>query len=507
MDFERKSGILLHPTSLPGAFGIGELGPEARRFAGLLGDMGQGLWQVLPMGPTGYGDSPYQSFSSFAGNHLLISFDQLAADSLLNGSRLRDFPGFPGEHVEYGGIIPERMKILRSVCRTFGRRASPDFNEGFRRFCLKQGYWLEDYALFIALKEAHGGGSWIEWPEELIHRDPAALNKARRKYRTSIRYTKILQYLFHRQWDSLKRHCNNLGVSIIGDIPIFVAHDSADVWANPELFSLDYYGKPVAVAGVPPDYFSETGQLWGNPTYRWDEHRRQNFAWWISRMKKNLEMYDIIRIDHFRGFDACWEVPAGETTAVNGRWVDAPGDELFSELIKKSGPLPIIAEDLGIITHSVEKLRDGFNFPGMRVLQFSFGDRGSEGKYLPENCPSNCVVYTGTHDNDTVVGWFHSEPGEGTTRTREEIVRERESILDCIGTDGSEIHWDLINLALQSNAVMSIIPMQDLMGLGSKSRMNVPGRPSGNWKWRFTWDRITPDIVERMRRMTQEAGR
>ncbi len=507
MDFIRESGILLHPTSLPGNYGVGSLGPEARNFVDMLESMGQRLWQVLPMGPTGYGDSPYQSFSTFAGNHLLISFDQLVKDKLLNPQRLKDFPRFHADRVNYGRVIPARMKVLRSVCRTFERKASGGRLRAYRKFCKENADWLDDYALFLSIKEAYGGGPWVKWPKELAQREPAALNRARRQYGTSIRNVKILQYLFFDQWTRLQHYAHKKGIRIIGDIPIFVAHDSADVWANPELFFVDAEGQPIVVAGVPPDYFSATGQLWGNPLYRWDVHRNQDFAWWIARMRKVFELYDIVRIDHFRGFEAYWEIPAHEKTAINGRWIPGPGEALFDEMIKQLGPLPIIAEDLGIITPPVEALRDKFHFPGMRVLQFAFGNDGKAHDYRPENYPPNCVVYTGTHDNDTTVGWFWSKAGDGSTRTHEEIERERQMILDYLGTDGHEIHWDMIRLALQSNANMAVLPMQDLLGLDSKARMNVPGRPGGNWQWRFTWNQVTPEIVTRMRDLTLESKR
>jgi 4-alpha-glucanotransferase len=498
VEFDRESGVLLHPTSLPGAYGMGEIGPEARNFVDALAAMGQRLWQILPHGPTSYGDSPYQSLSTFAGNHLLISLEDLVAEGLLNPDRLKKFPAFPAAVVDYGPVIEARMEVLRSVCRSFERRASSEIMSDYESFCQREAYWLEEYALFYSLKDAHDLRPWTEWPAELGLRDGDALEKARRKYHTAIRNVKIMQYLFNRQWQALRAYAHSKRVRLIGDIPIFVAHDSADVWANPELYYLDGRGEPIVIAGVPPDYFSATGQRWGNPLYRWDIHQHTDFDWWIRRIKKIFEMVDIVRIDHFRGFEAYWEIPGHEPTAINGRWVDGPREAIFDAMIKAIGTLPIIAEDLGIITEGVEALRDKYHFPGMRILQFAFGTDAKAADYRPDNYPRNCVVYTGTHDNDTTVGWFWSNAGEGSTRTQEEIEEERRTILEYVGTDGSQIHWDMIALACKSNAATAIYPLQDLLGLGSEARMNVPGVEGGNWRWRFTWDQLTADIVQRM---------
>ncbi len=507
MEFTRESGVLLHPTSLPGKYGIGEIGPEAYAFADKLEQMGQRLWQILPHGPTSYGDSPYQSLSTFAGNHLLISFDQLVKDKFLNPAKLKGFPEFPAETVDYGPVIEARMEILQSVCRAFVRNASENRKRAFRKFCDREADWLDDYALFYALKDAHDLRPWTEWPEELALRDPDALKKARRKYATAIRNVKILQFLFDLQWKKLRAYCHRKGIRLVGDIPIFVAHDSADVWANPELYFLDGKGEPIVIAGVPPDYFSATGQRWGNPLYRWDIHQHTGYDWWIRRIKKIFEMVDIVRIDHFRGFEAYWEIPAHEETAINGRWVEGPGEDVFDAMIKAVGQLPIIAEDLGVITPGVEALRDKYHFPGMRILQFAFGNDAKASDYRPENYPPNCVVYTGTHDNDTTVGWFWSEAGENSTRTQEEIEQERRTILAYVGTDGSEIHWDLIAVGCKSKANTAVFPLQDLLGLGSEARMNVPGVEGGNWRWRFTWDQLTPEIMQRMYDITHWSGR
>lgn len=507
MNFPRQSGILLHPTSLPGSFGMGEIGHHARLFADALERMGQRLWQVLPLGPTGYGDSPYQSLSTFAGNPLLISFDLLAKEGLLSRSRLARFPSFPPGAIDYGPVIQTRMTVLRSVCRAFDSRASQRKRRAFRAFCERQAHWLDDFALFFALKNHHELRPWTEWEPELAQRDPSALRQARRTYRTEIRHVKLRQFLFFEQWERLRRYCADRGIQFVGDIPIFVAHDSADVWAHPELFYLDERGFPTIVAGVPPDYFSATGQLWGNPLYRWDVHRASRYEWWVARMRHVFELVDIVRIDHFRGFEAYWEVPAGETTAMNGKWVKGPNADLFEELRRRLGRLPIIAEDLGVITPEVEALRDRFEFPGMRILQFAFGDDDQASSFRPENYRPNCVVYTGTHDNDTTTGWFNSEPGKDSTRTAEQIARERRTILDYLKTDGREIAWDLMAVGMRSKANTFVAPLQDVLGLGSEARMNVPGVPGGNWRWRFTWDQLTPAMESRLLELTKNSGR
>jgi 4-alpha-glucanotransferase len=472
-----------------------------------LEEMGQHLWQVLPLGPTGFGDSPYQSLSTFAGNTLLISFDMLVKDGLLAERKLHEFPEFPADHVEYGDVIPAREAILESVCRTFERRASKTRMKACERFCRSEAYWLDDYALFVALKEAHGGAPWPEWPEELALRDEKALSRAERKYHTTIRNVKIKQYLFHDQWKRLTEYCHRKNIRLIGDIPIFVAHDSADVWAHPDLFFINGHGELIVQAGVPPDYFSETGQLWGNPLYRWGIHQNQDYAWWAARMRKMFDTVDVVRIDHFRGFEAYWEIPAYAENAIDGKWVKGPGESIFESLIKQLGPLPIIAEDLGVITDEVEALRDKFHFPGMRILQFAFGNDPKAEDYRPHSYPQNCVVYTGTHDNDTTVGWFHSKPGNGSTRSAEDIEEERKRILAYVGTDGSQIHWDMISLAYHSKANTAMVPLQDVMGLGSEARMNTPGQCRGNWQWRFTPEMLTPEMKQRLLDISVSGGR
>lgn len=507
MEFERASGILLHPTSLPGEYGMGEMGAEARRWIDTLTTMGQRLWQILPHGPTSYGDSPYQSLSTFAGNPLWISFDDLVTDGLLARSRLASFPDFPADAVDFGPVIEARQAILNSVCRTFARRANATLKADWERFCLEQADWLDDFALYVAIKEAHGLRPWTEWPEALALREPAALQQATRQYRVAIRNVKIVQFLFERQWQRLRAYAHERGIQLVGDIPIFVAHDSADVWAHPELFYLDANGQPTVIAGVPPDYFSATGQRWGNPLYRWDIHQQTEYHWWVQRLTRIFEVVDIVRIDHFRGFEAYWEIPAHEPTAMNGRWVPGPGEDFFDSVINTIGNLPIIAEDLGVITPAVEALRDAYQFPGMRILQFAFGTDAKAADYRPESYPANCVVYTGTHDNDTTVGWFWSNAGPDSTRTQAEIEQERQTVLAYVHTNGEQINWDLIALAAKSNANTAIYPLQDVLGLGSAARMNVPGRESGNWRWRFEWAQLTPEMIERLASVTAWAER
>ncbi len=507
MKFERASGVLLHPTSLPGKRGIGEIGPEAEKFADFLAEAGQRLWQILPLGPTSYGDSPYQAMSTFAGNPLWIGLDWLAEDGLLTAEDLAEYPAFPEGRVDYGAVIPVRTKFLKKACAAFRAGAKAELKEGYAAFCAANAAWLEDYALFIALKGENGGRPWTEWEAGVAQREPAALAAAKERLAEAVEDEKIVQYLFERQWKRLRWHAGEKRVKFVGDIPIFVAHDSADVWARPDLFWLKPDGSPEVVAGVPPDYFSETGQLWGNPLYRWDVHKAEGYAWWVARLKRVLEMVDIVRIDHFRGFEAYWEVPGGAKTAIDGRWVKGPGCDLFDAMKAQMGDLPIIAEDLGVITDEVEALRDHCGFPGMRILQFAFGNDERAAEFRPENYPVHCVVYTGTHDNDTTVGWFNSQAGAGSTRTAEEIAEERKMILDYLGTDGHEINWDLILLGSKSNANTFVVPMQDLLGLGTEARMNTPGAAGGNWQWRFEWDELTQATRSRLGHITRATGR
>jgi 4-alpha-glucanotransferase len=483
----RRSGILLHPTSLPGEWGIGDLGKWAYRFVDFLVESGQQLWQMLPLGPPGYGHSPYQAYSSIAGNPLLISIELLAEQSWLPVEDLQSIPRFPESGVDFDAVTPLKTHLLKKAAANFFKRNEDPVRPEFLEFCLRAKSWLDPYAEFAALKDANGGSAWIQW-DPVIKADSQAVSDQ-----------KFIQFAFFRQWKSLKKYCSERGIQIIGDLPIFVAHDSSDVRSHPELFDLDEEGKPRTIAGVPPDYFSETGQRWGNPLYRWDAMERTGYRWWIDRIEAMLNMVDIIRLDHFRGFEKYWEIPAGSTTAVYGRWVEGPGDRLFQALFQALGPLPFIAEDLGHITPEVHQLRERWGFPGMRVLQFAFGDNSPENPHKPFNFVQNCVAYTGTHDNDTTAGWFSA----GTKREQ----MERESALRYMKNDGSSPVWDFIRLALASVADTVILPMQDLLGLGSEARMNTPGTIANNWRWRMSSDQLKPELAQRMLEMSRACGR
>jgi 4-alpha-glucanotransferase len=504
--FPRASGILLHPTSLPGPFGIGDLGDEAYAFAEFLAASGQSLWQVLPLGPTGYGDSPYQCFSAFAGNTLLISPQKLLQAGLLSNDDLSQPPRFGEGRVQFGEVIEYKKTLLKKCFDNFKRSGDAGLQGEFLDFCRETQWWLEDFALFRALKDAHGGVEWTKWEPKFASRDEAALASASERLSETVEAEKFCQFLFFKQWAALKAYCRERNIRIIGDAPIFVASDSADVWTHPELFKLDQDRCARVVAGVPPDYFSKTGQLWGNPIYDWDAMRSTGFRWWIDRLRATLETVDILRIDHFRGFAACWEVPGEDKTAERGKWVDVPGRELFTTLRNTFGELPIIAEDLGVITPDVEALRDDFGFPGMRVLQFAFrGD--SKTIDLPHNYIRNCVVYTGTHDNDTTVGWFRSRAGAGSTRNAEDIARERAYCRRYLNSRGHEIHWDLIRAAWASVADTAVAPLQDVLGLDSRARMNLPASQRGNWQWRYRPSSLTRRLSDRLGEMTLLYGR
>ena len=506
MQRSRTSGILLHPTSLPGRFGIGELGPEAIRFADFLNAAGQRLWQVLPLGPTGYGDSPYQCFSAFAGNPLLVSLDVLEAEGLLTPAGLADTPSFPEQEVDYGAVIDFKRSALGKAFARFREAAASPDRDGFQAFCREQAAWLDDFALFMAVKAAHGGVAWTDWDREVAARRPEAIEKWKRDKADEIEATKLAQYFFFRQWSELRRYCHARHIKMMGDVPIFVAHDSADVWAHPELFQLDETGRPTVVAGVPPDYFSATGQLWGNPLYRWDEMGRTGYAWWIDRFRATLALVDLVRLDHFRGFEAYWEIPASAPTAATGRWVKGPGAALFDALRAALGTLPIVAENLGVITPEVESLRERFGFPGMAILQFAFGGDPHGSDFIPHNYTRDRVVYTGTHDNDTVVGWWTSGVGD-STRTAEEVEAEREFARRYMHSDGKEIHWDFIRTLLVSVANTAIVPLQDVLGMDGEGRMNLPGRPGGNWRWRYIEDALSPEVRRRLKALTEASGR
>ena len=492
----------MHPTSLPGRFGIGDLGSKAYEFLDFLVGAGQRLWQVLPLGPTGYGDSPYQCFSAFAGNPLLISLEMLAEENLLAFADLDGAPRFPGHEVDYGEVIKFKLPLLKKSFENFKRRASPaDWHE-FEFFCQENASWLNDYALFVVFKEAHGGAVWNRWDPAIAKRRPEALAQWREKFADEVQSRKYWQYQFSKQWLALKQYCHNRRIRIMGDIPIFVAHDSADVWAHPELFHLSPDGDPTVVAGVPPDYFSATGQLWGNPLYRWDVIAQSGYAWWIERLRSTLSVVDLVRLDHFRGFEAFWAVPGRQTTAIHGQWVKGPGAALFEAVQGALGKLPIVAEDLGVITPGVEALRKRFGFPGMAVLQFAFGSDPQASKFLPHDYVRNLVVYTGTHDNDTTMGWWTSAGVHDSTRTQGEIRREREFAQKYLCANDHEINWAFIRAVLGSVADTAIVPLQDVLGLGSEARMNLPATPSGNWRWRYTSDMLTERVRERLKELT-----
>lgn len=505
MKFPRASGILLHPTSLPGRFGIGDLGPEAHSFVDFLNKSGQRYWQILPLGPTGYGDSPYQSFSAFAGNTLLISPEAVVEDGLVSTAQIEDVPGFPNERVDFGGVFEWKNKFLR-VAFDGLERGSAQLKKEFEVFQNENAWWLGDYALYKAAKAFHGQKPWYEWPEPIKSRDDDAVAAAKERLFTESHAEEFYQFLFYRQWNALKDYANGRGIKVIGDIPIFVALDSADVWCNQRLFKLNPDGSPRVVSGVPPDYFSEDGQLWGNPIYDWDAMSEDDFRWWAARVAFALRVADVARIDHFRGFAGAWEVPGADKTARNGSWVNVPGRELFDALRQHLGELPLIAEDLGVITPDVKELRDVNGFPGMKILQFAFGG-DSANHDLPHNYVPNCVAYTGTHDNDTTVGWWNSTVGKGSKREKAEISREREFCMRYLNTDGAKIHWDLIRAVWGSVAHTAIAPAQDLIGVGNEGRMNLPATGSGNWSWRVEKGALTPEISARLREMTETYGR
>lgn len=503
---QRASGILLHPTSLPGEFGIGDLGRYAYAFVDTLVRTKQTYWQILPLGPTGYGDSPYQCFSAFAGNTLLISPEGLVDDGFIDSHHLAGKPDFPLHKVDYGSVYEWKNRILPLAFEGLHHITSVDLRGKFETFVQENEHWLDDYALYRAIKTSQDQKPWYEWEAPLKLRDESALRSVSEKLFDEILAEKFYQFLFFRQWHAVKEHANRNGVRIVGDVPIFIALDSSDVWRHQNLFKLNRDGSPKVVAGVPPDYFSETGQLWGNPIYDWDAMRRDGFGWWIDRVRATLRTVDAVRIDHFRGFAAAWEVPGGDATAENGRWVDVPGKELFDALRNSLGELPFWAEDLGVITPDVEELRDGFGFPGMRILQFAFGG-DARNHDLPHNYINNCIGYTGTHDNDTTVGWWHSQAGAGSTRDASEISRERDFCMRYLNTDGSEIHWDFIRAVWASVADTAIAPLQDLLGLGTEGRMNLPASTQGNWHWRFKDGDITDHIESRLRELTETYGR
>ncbi|MEM7556009.1 MAG: 4-alpha-glucanotransferase [Cyanobacteria bacterium P01_A01_bin.84] len=501
MSFSRASGILLHPTSLPSNHGIGDLGESAYEFVDFLENSGQKLWQILPLGPTGYEHSPYiMNFSTFAGNPLMISLEQLQAEGLLNESEVSPLPTSTEDNpqrVNFDRVIPHKTKILKQAYQRFEQSLAQKSHSQFQQFCQEQAWWLDDYVLFMALLEENGNKPWSSWDKDLATRQPDALKAKSEALKDQILYHKFLQFTFFQQWKKLREYANKKNIQIVGDISIYVCHNSSDVWAKPEIFQLDENTlEPAYIAGVPPDYFSATGQLWGNPVYDWDKLKETNFEWWIQRFRATLLYVDIVRIDHFRGFEAYWRVPASEETAINGEWVLAPGFEFFETLGSSLGSLPVMAEDLGIITPEVEELRDKFEFPGMRILQFAFGG-GADNPYLTHNYIPNCVVYPGTHDNDTAIGWWQTT-GDA----------ERKHVARYLGYSSpeeiKEINWEFIRMALASVGDLAVLPLQDILGKDGSGRMNDPSVNAGNWRWRYTGsDLLTEELSQRLLDMTQ----
>jgi len=493
MRFPRRSGILLHPTSLPGPHGSGDFGPAAYHFIDWLATGGQKLWQILPLGGIGPGNSPYMSSSAFAGNVLLVDLGELQQRGWLDASDLEATPGLDERAINFAAMVPYRMERLARAAARFAAGASGADRAEFAAFCEQHADWLHDYALFMTLAEHNDWRDWCDWESALAAREPAALAGAAAAHAERVGFWKFSQWCFFRQWLRLRQHANERGVQMVGDMPIFIAHQSAEVWARPELFELDAHGRPSVVAGVPPDSFSATGQRWGNPLYRWPAHAAEGYAWWIARVRRTFETVDIVRIDHFRGFAGYWEIPASEPTAMEGRWAPGPGPALFSAIADALGPLPIIAEDLGVITPDVDALRKGFDFPGMRILQFAWGeDDAAERRFQPHNHDHDTVVYTGSHDNDTTLGWWNAAP-EAT----------RHHLREYLGTDGATVHWDLMRAACASVADSAIYPMQDVMGLDGTHRMNFPGKGEGNWAWRFAWSDVPPHAAARLQRLCQ----
>ena len=495
MSFVRASGVLLHPTSLPSRGGIGDLGPAAYEFVEFLAAARQGVWQVLPLAPSGIGNSPYSSTSAFAGNPLLISLERLADRGWIGRERLSGLPDSVSQ-VDYEEVRARKLPLLREAARNFLSGKGDGGRERLGRFHLENGWWLDDFVLFDALRERYQGRSWNQWPREPAMRDPAALERARAELALELDVGRVLQFAFYEQWRALHRHCASRGIKIIGDVAIFVSFDSADVWCNPDIFHLDSERNPYVVAGVPPDAFSKTGQRWGNPLYRWDVLKQQGYQWWIARMRWATQTCDIVRLDHFRGFEGYWEIPAGEATAVRGRWVPGPKDDLFQALRDALGQLPFIAEDLGLITPGVHALRERLNIPGMRVMQFGFGDRGAH-MYLPHGFERNTVVYTGTHDNDTTRGWWETSASDD----------ERRHAAGYLGHPEDGMHWAFIRAAEASIADLCIVPLQDILGLGSEARMNVPSKPGGNWTWRYQRGALTPELAAKLAHLAETTDR
>jgi 4-alpha-glucanotransferase len=495
MSFPRATGILLHPTSLPARGGIGDFGPAAYAFADFLHAAKQGLWQVLPLGPLGYGNSPYSSTSAFAGNPLLISLERLAERGWIDRKKVDEFPDRPGA-VEYEAIFPAKLPLIAEAARNFTKTAAGSARARFDDFCHQNAWWLDDFVLFDELRSRQKLTPWNEWPRELMLREPETLKKTREELAPELAMRSAIQFAFYEQWRALRHYCSQRSIRVVGDIAIFVNYDSADVWTHPELFRLDANRAPEVVSGVPPDFFSQTGQRWGNPLYRWDVMKQTGYKWWIDRLRRVTQNCDYIRLDHFRGFDQFWEIPANEPTAINGKWVDGPKEDLFVAVRKALGGLPFFAEDLGFITPEVEALRASLHIPGMAVLQFGFGDAGAH-IYLPQRFTADKVVYTGTHDNDTLMGWWNSGASE----------EERQHVETYFGKPTDGVNWAFIRAAQTSVASLSVVPLQDVLGLGSEGRMNTPSLYGGNWKWRFDASALTPGIAEKLSALAEISDR
>lgn len=498
----RRAGVCLHITSLPGPYGIGELGQRARDFIDAMKEMGLAVWQFLPTGPTAYGDSPYQPLSTFAGNELLIDIDELIDKGLLKHEEVQDLEALPTDYVDYGALIPVKSRLLQLAAGRFEERSTAELREARDSFVEdNDSLWLHDYALYRVLKTRHGEGPWPEWAPRYVHREYEALRELEVAADTQIADIKVIQFLFFDQWARLHRYANDNGIYLFGDMPIYIALDSADAWAHPEILRIDRDGRPEAVAGVPPDYFAENGQLWGNPLYDWDAQARSDYRWWIERLRASAKLADMVRIDHFRGFEAYWSVPAESETARTGAWEPGPGDAIFEAMQESLGNLPIVAENLGVITPAVEQLRQRHNMPGMVVLQFEVARDGFE---LRDVAPDN-VCYTGTHDNDTTVGWFHGSPGDIRSDTK--ISETRQAALQITGGTPGTIHLDMIRAAFSTDARLAIAPLQDYLGLGSEARFNVPGTSSNNWRWRLEESELSPAVMGQVAAMVEESGR
>ncbi len=494
MSFPRASGILLHPTSLPSRGGIGDFGPSAYAFADFLASARLGLWQVLPLGPLGYGNSPYSSISAFAGNPLLISLERLAERGWIDQARVNALGG--GKPVDYAAVFRQKLPLLFEAARNFLRSAVPSARFRYEKFCRENRWWLDDFVLYAGLRTRFKLKSWNRWPRALAHRDPVLIEKANEEMAEDLEVRRAVEFFFFEQWQALRAYCAQHAIRVAGDIAIFVNFDSVDVWTHPELFHLNSELAPEVVAGVPPDFFSKDGQRWGHPLYRWDVMKERGYSWWIDRMRWATHNFDYIRLDHFRGFSQYWEIPANEPTAIHGRWVDGPKDDLFVKLREALGGLPFFAEDLGHITPDVHALRERLKIPGMAVLQFGFGDSGAHA-HLPHTFTAEKVVYTGTHDNDTLSGWWAS----GAT----EHERQQAQAYLGLGEDG--IHWAMIRAAFNSVASLCVVPLQDVLGLGSEARMNVPSREQGNWRWRFDAGSLCPELARKLATLAEVSDR